>query len=144
MAEIASLAGDEAVAQGIQAVRASAAGARLDAWFGTWGLRSIDLDPGAPTVAEQEAAVLGLLRQARRQPVVDAERTRQSAIARARASLDDGGRARFDRALAVAERVHPIREDNVLYTQSLPRPRAAHAARDRPAPRRGWAAARRR
>jgi phosphohistidine swiveling domain-containing protein len=120
IAEIAALAGDAAVAQGLDAVRNSVAGERLNAWFDTWGLRSIDLDPGAPTVGEYEAAVLGLLRHTRRPNVEETERARQSAIARARAGLDDTGRARFDRALAVAERVHPIREDNVLYTQSLP------------------------
>lgn len=39
---------------------------------------------------------------------------------RAWAALDGNGRARFDQALAVAERVHPQREGDVLYTQSLP------------------------
>ena len=45
---------------------------------------------------------------------------RRAAIARARAALDETGRARFDAVLRVAERVHPQREENVLYTQSLP------------------------
>jgi pyruvate,water dikinase len=119
MAEIAALAGDAAVAQGLEAVRTGVAGARLDAWLDTWGLRAIDLDPGGPTVAEHEGAVLALLRQPHRS-LDDPAATRRSAIARARAALDDAGRARFDRALAVAEHRHPIREENVLFTQSLP------------------------
>lgn len=119
MAEIAGLAGPAAVAQGIAAVRASAAGARLDAWLATWGSRSIDLDPGAPTVAEQEPTLLALLRQP---PSTNdgRRRARETAIARARAALNQTDRDRFDRALSVAERVHPMREENVLYTQSLP------------------------
>jgi rifampicin phosphotransferase len=119
MAAIADLAGPEAVVQGLAAVRASAAGARLDAWLATWGSRSIDLDPAAPTVAEHESTLLALLRQ----PPPDADgrqRVREAAIARARAALNQTDRDRFDHALKVAERVHPIREENVLYTQSLP------------------------
>lgn len=119
MAGIADLAGPEAVAQGLAAVRASAAGERLEAWLATWGSRSIDLDPGAPTVAEHESTLLALLRQP--PPATGArQRTRESAIARARAKLSPTGRERFDRALSVAERVPPTREENVLYTQSLP------------------------
>lgn len=119
MAAVAELAGDEVVAQGLVAVRASAAGSRLDEWLDLWGLRSIDLDPGSPTVAEHEPTIIGLLRQPRRSSE-NKERARQAAVARARAALGETDRVRFDRALSVAERVHPIREDNVLYTQSLP------------------------
>lgn len=119
MAAIADLAGPEAVAQGLAAVHASAAGVRLDAWLATWGSRSIDLDPGAPTVAEHESTLLALLRQP--PPAGDGrQRVREAAIARARAVLNQADRGRFDHALTVAERVHPIREENVLYTQSLP------------------------
>jgi rifampicin phosphotransferase len=119
MAAIAALAGPKAVAQGLAGVRASAAAARLDEWLATWGARSIDLDPGAPTVAEHETTLLALLRQ----PPPDADgrrRMREAAVARARAALNQTDRVRFDRALAVAERLHPMREENVLYTQSLP------------------------
>jgi pyruvate,water dikinase len=119
MAAVADLAGPDAVAQGLAAVRASAAGARLEAWLATWGSRSIDLDPGAPTVGEHESTLLALLRQP--PPAADGrQRMREAAVARARAALNEIDRDRFDRALAVAERVHPIREENVLYTQSLP------------------------
>jgi pyruvate,water dikinase len=119
MAEIADLAGPEAVAQGLAAVRASAAGARLDAWLATWGSRSMDLDPAAPTVAEHESTLLALLRQP--PPNADGrQRVRKAAIARARAELNQTDRDHFDRLLAVAERVHPMREENVFYTQSVP------------------------
>jgi pyruvate,water dikinase len=77
------------------------------------------LDPGAPTVAEHETTLLALLRQP--PPNADGrQRIREAAAARARAALNETDRDRFDRALTVAERVHPIREENVLYTQSLP------------------------
>jgi pyruvate,water dikinase len=119
MAAIADLAGSEAVSQGLAAVRASAAGARFDEWLATWGARSIDLDPGTPTVAEHETTLLALLRQP--PPNADGrQRVREAAVARARAALNQADRDRFDRALTVAERVHPMREENVLYTQSLP------------------------
>ena len=119
MAAIADLAGPEAVAQGLAAVRASAAGARFDEWLASWGARSIDLDPGAPTVTEHETTLLALLRQP--PPNADGRlRIREAAAARARAALNQTDRDRFDRALTVAERVHPMREENVLYTQSLP------------------------
>jgi pyruvate,water dikinase len=119
LAEIARLAGADAVAQGLDAVRATAAGPRLDAWLARWGMRSLEMDPGSPTIAEQEGLVLGLLRQPPPGPSI--ARFREHARAEARAAITEPSRrARFEAALQVAERVHPQREDNVLYTQSLP------------------------
>lgn len=119
LAEIARVAGADAVAQGLDAVRATSAGPRLDAWFARWGMRSLEMDPGSPTIAEQEGLVLGLLRQPPPGPSI--ARFREQARAEARAGLTEPSRrARFEAALQVAERVHPLREDNVLYTQSLP------------------------
>ena len=70
-------------------------------------------------MAEHQWTVLSLLRQPPQ--VADGlERRREAAIARARAALQGADRAHFDHVLGVAQRVHPIREENVLYTQSLP------------------------
>ncbi len=119
LAEIAARVDDATVARGLDAVRATSAGPLLEAWLALWGLRSIDLDPGSPTVAEHDHLVLGLLRQPR---PARGQRTasREAAVARARAALQGDDRTRFDAALSAAERAHPQREDNVLYTQSLP------------------------
>lgn len=118
LAKIAELAGPGAVMQGLDAVRATSAGPHLDEWLNRWGLRSLEFDPGAPSVAEQESLVLKLLRQPR--PAASTSPAREEARARARAALSDNERARFDAVLEIAERVHPQREENVLYTQSLP------------------------
>ena len=119
MAEIAERVDEATLAGGLDAVLASPAGPMLREWLDHWGLRSIDCDPGSSTIAEREALVLALLRRPR--AASDrTERARQEAVARARAALDGPDRARFDRALATAERIHPTREGNVLYTQSLP------------------------
>lgn len=119
LAEVSELAGADAVSQGLGAVRATSAGPRLDAWFARWGLRGLEFDPGAPTVSEQESLVVKLLRQP--QPTASTTtHPREQARARARAMLGDRERAGFDEVLRTAERVHPQREENVLYTQSLP------------------------
>jgi pyruvate,water dikinase len=119
MARIAEMVDQEVIAHGLDAVRATPAGPLLDDWLDLWGLRAIEFDPGSPTVAEQAHLVLGLLRNPRPSSG-QTEAVRRAAVARASAALDGDDRARFDRALAVAERLHPMREDNVLYTQSLP------------------------
>ena len=119
LAEIAERAGAPAVAHGLDAIRKTKAGPQLDAWLARWGLRVIDCDPGSPTIAEFPALVLGLLRQPRMSSAAQ-EKTRQATVARARAGLDESSRAQFDTVLRVAELVHPTREENVLYTQSLP------------------------
>jgi pyruvate,water dikinase len=119
LAEVSELAGADVVGQGLGAVRATSAGPRLDAWLNRWGLRALEFDPGAPTVSEQESLILKLLRQPPPATAVTAH-VREQARARARAALGDGQRARFDAVLHIAERVHPQREENVLYTQSLP------------------------
>lgn len=119
LAHIATVAGENALRAGFDAIRETPAGPRLDAWAGFWGLRVIDCDPGSATISEYPALMLGLLRQQAPDATATEER-RQAAIASARAQLDETQRARFDAVLRVAERVHPQREENVLYTQSLP------------------------
>ena len=46
------------LAGGMEAVRTSEAAPGLEAWLQHWGLRTIDVDPGAPMTAEREALVL--------------------------------------------------------------------------------------
>jgi len=119
LAEVSELAGADAVGQGLEAVRATSAGPRLDAWLERWGLRALEFDPGAPTVSEQKTLVLKLLQQPQLSTAPTGQ-AREQARARARAALGDEERTRFDEVLRIAERVHPQREENVLYTQSLP------------------------
>lgn len=119
LARIAGQAGPAAIRQDLNAVLATAAGPQLTAWLERWGLRIIALDPGAPTIAEMPSLILDLLRQPSSASAASAA-ARDAAIARAHAALDAQGRARFDRVLQIAQRVHPQREENVLYTQSLP------------------------
>ena len=124
LAVIAAQVDGDALAQSLEAVRASAAGARLDVWLKHWGLRTIDVDPGSPMTAERDELVLGMLRQARHATDDGSEQNlapkRQAAIRDARAALRASQRERFDAALAYAERVYPQRDDNVPYTEGLP------------------------
>ncbi|MCC7536377.1 MAG: hypothetical protein IT379_09195 [Deltaproteobacteria bacterium] len=124
LARIAAQIDDEALDAGLDAVRASAAGAELEAWSRRWGLRTIDADPGSPQIGERDELILGLLRRAKRAPDEDAlgrlQAKRHAAIAAARAKLGAAGRARFDEALAYAEIVYPQRDDNVELTEGLP------------------------
>ena len=94
----------------------------LEAWLQHWGLRTIDVDPGAPMTAERDALVLSMLRQARtaRDDGDTLEQKRQDAIAEARERLTGTARERFDGSLAYAELVYPQRDDNVPYTEGLP------------------------
>jgi pyruvate,water dikinase len=119
MAAIAAQLDPSIADQGIEAVRASAVGAQLDAWLEHWGLRTIDSDPGSSLIADRPALVLGLLRSSRAaSKSIDAQRA--SAIEEARSTLEGAARERFERALAYAEVVYPLREDNVPYTEGLP------------------------
>lgn len=69
---------------------------------------------------EQPARVAELIRDLMEASEDDLEAGRQAAIASARGRLDASVRPRFDSALAFAELVYPIREDNIVYTDSLP------------------------
>ena len=111
------------LAGGMEAVRTSEAAPGLEAWLQHWGLRTIDVDPGAPMTAERDALVLKMLRQTRTVSDDDATLTqkRQDAIAEARERLTGAAaRQHFDGALAYAELVYPQRDDNVPYTEGLP------------------------
>ncbi len=92
------------------------------AYLDTWGLRSMNYDPGSPTLAEQPAVFAGLLRDAlsNESDAKDLEAARQRAIAEARGSLSDSVREHFEEVLKRAERIYPVREDNVMLADNLP------------------------
>jgi pyruvate,water dikinase len=120
MAAIAAGVPDAALSGGLAALRDSPVADRLEAWLSWWGLRTIDTDPGSPMIAEREDLVLELLRVAPRDTSAAVEERRQETIRGVRAKLRGPDLERFDRALAYAERVYPMREDNVPYTEGLP------------------------
>jgi len=121
--KVASLVDDDVLAQGLDAVLASPAGEPMRRWLAHWGLRTVDVDPGTPMLVEREPLVLSLLREARKQKLQNAgaERAeRRDALEQAHRALSGADRARFDTALAYAERVYENRDDNVVYTEHLP------------------------
>lgn len=96
-------------------------GPPLRAWLQRWGLRTIGYDPGQPSFAERPSLVIALLAElvdGHRQ--LDLEAGRAKAVADARSRLSGAALERFNRTLAVAEVVYPLREDNVFYTDNLP------------------------
>jgi phosphohistidine swiveling domain-containing protein len=86
-----------------------------------WGLRPIGPEAGCPTVAEQPHLVADLIADLLSD---DGQRNlstaRTALVEEARTQLTGAARQRFDAALAYAERVYPLREDNVLLTDQLP------------------------
>jgi len=120
--ELARDLDDAVIDGGLGAVLASPRGSRMRKWLAHWGLRTVDVDPGTPMLAEREELVLSLLREARRRDAAGAgaERPeRQKALAEARSALSGAARERFEAALAYAERVYANRDDNVVYTEGL-------------------------
>ncbi len=94
---------------------------RLRTWLHRWGFRTTGYDPGLPSLAEQPHRVAELLRDLLDAPQpVDLEQRRRQCVATARESLPREVHGEFDAALAFAEAVYPIREDNIVYTDSLP------------------------
>lgn len=97
-------------------------GAQMDRYLERWGLRTIDYDAGTPTLAEEPGLVASLLVELldERPATHSLEESRRAAVAAARAALQTPADvARFDAALAYAEQVYPLREDNVLYNVNL-------------------------
>ena len=86
-----------------------------------WGLRPIGSEAGCPTVADQPQLVADLIADHLND---DGQRDQSAArlalVEEARTRLTGSARQRFDAALAYAERVYPLREDNVLLTDQLP------------------------
>ena len=86
-----------------------------------WGLRPIGPEAGSPTVAEQPHLVADLIADLLSDdPPRDVSTARLALVEEARTQLTGAARQRFDAALAYAERVYPLREDNVLLTDQLP------------------------
>lgn len=86
-----------------------------------WGLRPIGPEPGSPTVADQPHLVADLIADLLNDDAPrDLSAARVALVEEARAQLTGSARQRFDAALAYAERVYPLREDNVLLTDQLP------------------------
>jgi len=96
--------------------------ARLDEYLSTWGLRTYGPDAGGPNVAERPELVADLLVELiADDSMPDLSTARSRVVAEARAALSDPvARKRFDEALAYAEIVYPLREDNVILTEQIP------------------------
>lgn len=94
-----------------------------------WAMRTVNYDPGSPTLAERRDLLVGLLADAVEadgaRPDEDLDTRRRQAQERARTELEAQGidpeeRRSFEEALAFAERVYPLREDNVFWTDNAP------------------------
>lgn len=86
-----------------------------------WGLRPIGPEAGCPTVADQTHLVADLIADVLIDDrPCDLSAARVALVEEARTQLTGSARQRFDAALAYAERVYPLREDNVLFTDQLP------------------------
>ena len=86
-----------------------------------WGLRPIGPEAGCPTVADQPHLVADLIADLLSDDGQrDLSAARVALVEEARTQLTGSARQRFDAALAYAERVYPLREDNVLLTDQLP------------------------
>jgi len=101
----------------------------FDAYQREFGCRCLSLEIADPTLAEVPQVVLSLINdqlEAGFDPAAGeaaVERRREEARSRARALLQGhagGELARFERQLARAERLYPIREENEFYTISAP------------------------
>lgn len=95
--------------------------AQLVDFLGFWGLRTFGPDCSAPNVADRPDLIASLLAKLLRDGgLLDLEPERQRVIAEARAALGSADdRRRFDDALAYAELVYPLREDNVILTDQM-------------------------
>jgi pyruvate,water dikinase len=98
------------------------AASAIAAYRDAWGLRTLNYDPGSPTLADEPALFAGLVRDsvAIDHSPADLEGERQAEVERARAGLSGPKLDRFNRVLAVAERTYPLREDNMVFTDSMP------------------------
>ena len=86
-----------------------------------WGLRPLGPEAGCPTVAEQPQLVADSIADfLSDEAQSDLSGARLALAEEARRQLTGPARQRFDAALAYAERVYPLREDNVLLTDQLP------------------------
>jgi len=96
--------------------------AQMSRYLERWGLRTIDYDAGTPTLAEEPGWVASFLVDLFDEAPVtdDLAAARRDVVSTARAALRTAADVvRFDAALAYAEQVYPLREDNVLYNVNL-------------------------
>jgi phosphohistidine swiveling domain-containing protein len=95
--------------------------AQLRDYLQFWGMRPLGPEAGSPSVREQPQlvadAIADLLDGAREQDFATA---RAALRDEARAQLSGAALQRFDNALDYAQRVYPLREDNVVLTDHLP------------------------
>jgi pyruvate,water dikinase len=94
---------------------------QLADFLGFWGLRTFGPDCSAPNVADRPDLIASSLAKLIRDGgLPDLEPERQRVLAEARAALRSASdRERFDAALAYAELVYPLREDNVILTDQM-------------------------
>lgn len=112
----------------------------VDAYLNEYGHRTTNYEPGSPTLAEQPGLLVSLLRDrmigATQSEARDPGEVREDAVRRARSELagqSTEARARFEDALEAAQRVNPVREDNVFpYRQRTWRPHTLHSSGDWP------------
>ena len=94
---------------------------RLRQYLRVWGLRVFGSDAGSPSIAERPQFLADLLADLLTDDAPsDQSAARFAAVEEARSQLTEPARRRFDEALEYAERVYPLREDNVLLTDQLP------------------------
>lgn len=103
-----------------------ALGEAFDEYVRRYAHRAVNYDPGAPTLAERPQLLVSLLRDTVHAEEEDvaarlAERRREAEDQASRALADrPADRARFEQALSAAQRVYPLREDNIFWTDNLP------------------------
>ena len=92
----------------------------LRAYLQFWGLRPLGSEPGCPTVSEQPQLFADAIADVLNEDAPNHPAGRQALKDQARQQLTGPARQRFDSALQYAERVYPLREDNVILTDQLP------------------------
>jgi rifampicin phosphotransferase len=118
--------GDEEILGNLEKVDPAFASA-LSEYLEQYGHRALSYEVSAPTMAEDPAIIIGLIRQRARagrssaylSSVEAVTKRRQDAIAEARKILGARGameRERFERLLKDAERAHPTLEDSEFYS----------------------------
>jgi phosphohistidine swiveling domain-containing protein len=105
----------------------------LDDYLEHYGHRTLNYDPGEPTMFERPDMVVAMLAELAGNPSAASDHTdgRADALTQARSALADRSeedRARFDRALAYAQRAYAQREDNVIWCDGQPSALLRYAA----------------
>ncbi len=123
------LAEEPAAEKAVEALDLTALADVPDAWAAfdeyrrRWGVRAAGYDPGSPTLIEQPQLLLRWVRDAMAGLDEEASAHDGAGISEARAALadrSDDERERFEAALARAEAVYGLREDNILWTDNVP------------------------